>query len=172
MEVLGCSQRPLPRGPRSEGGQDPSLELRNPSHLRLVRLEWGRMHWRMAPEKKDEEDDRLASIQDCPHSLAMALARKWSPKAPRCWTPLPPGTGATVSSTPVSPWGSDYYRETGRMMPEDGLEEVAGHDAILFGAVGAPEHSRPHHPARSDPAHPTEVRPGDLPAPLPLVRWS
>ena len=36
------------------------------------------------------------------------------------------------------PWGSDYYRETGKMMPEGGLEEVAGHDAILFGAVGDP----------------------------------
>ncbi len=37
------------------------------------------------------------------------------------------------------PWGSDFYRETGRMMPEDGLEQAAGHDAILFGAVGAPD---------------------------------
>ena len=37
------------------------------------------------------------------------------------------------------PWGSDYYRETGRMMPEDGLEELRLHDAILFGAVGDPE---------------------------------
>ena len=36
------------------------------------------------------------------------------------------------------PWGSNYYRETGKMMPEGGLKEVAGHDAILFGAVGDP----------------------------------
>ncbi len=36
------------------------------------------------------------------------------------------------------PWGSDYYRETGRMMPEDGLAQVAGNAAILFGAVGDP----------------------------------
>ena len=36
------------------------------------------------------------------------------------------------------PWGSDYYRETGRMMPEDGLEQLRPHDAILFGAVGDP----------------------------------
>ena len=35
-------------------------------------------------------------------------------------------------------WGSNYYRETGKMMPENGLEEVTGHDAILFGAVGDP----------------------------------
>ena len=37
------------------------------------------------------------------------------------------------------PWGSDYYRETGRMMPEDGLERLSSCDAVLFGAVGDPE---------------------------------
>ena len=36
------------------------------------------------------------------------------------------------------PWGSDYYRETGRLMPEDGLEQLQAFDAILFGAVGDP----------------------------------
>jgi len=34
------------------------------------------------------------------------------------------------------PWGSDYYRATGRMMPEDGLETLKRFDAIFFGAVG------------------------------------
>jgi tartrate dehydrogenase/decarboxylase / D-malate dehydrogenase len=37
------------------------------------------------------------------------------------------------------PWGSDYYREIGRMMPEDGLEQLKPYDAILFGAVGDPQ---------------------------------
>src|SRR6266536_683752 len=37
------------------------------------------------------------------------------------------------------PWGSDHYREHGRMMPADGLDLLAGHDAILLGAVGAPD---------------------------------
>ncbi len=36
------------------------------------------------------------------------------------------------------PWGSAYYRETGLMMPEDGLETLDASDAILFGAVGDP----------------------------------
>jgi tartrate dehydrogenase/decarboxylase/D-malate dehydrogenase len=36
-------------------------------------------------------------------------------------------------------WGSDYYRRTGQMMPEDGLQQLAGFDAIFFGAVGAPD---------------------------------
>jgi tartrate dehydrogenase/decarboxylase/D-malate dehydrogenase len=37
------------------------------------------------------------------------------------------------------PWGSDFYRATGRMMPEDGTEALRRHDAILFGAVGDPD---------------------------------
>lgn len=37
------------------------------------------------------------------------------------------------------PWGSDYYRETGSMMPQDGLQRLQPHDAILFGAVGDPD---------------------------------
>jgi len=36
-------------------------------------------------------------------------------------------------------WGSDYYKKTGRMMPEDGLAELRDVDAIYFGAVGAPD---------------------------------
>jgi tartrate dehydrogenase/decarboxylase / D-malate dehydrogenase len=37
------------------------------------------------------------------------------------------------------PWGSDYYRKTGRMMAEDGLDTLRRFDAIYFGAVGDPE---------------------------------
>jgi tartrate dehydrogenase/decarboxylase/D-malate dehydrogenase len=36
------------------------------------------------------------------------------------------------------PWGSDYYRQHGRMMPEDGLDQLRRFDAIFFGAVGDP----------------------------------
>ena len=36
-------------------------------------------------------------------------------------------------------WGSDLYRRTGRMMPETGVERLRAFDAILFGAVGAPD---------------------------------
>jgi tartrate dehydrogenase/decarboxylase / D-malate dehydrogenase len=35
-------------------------------------------------------------------------------------------------------WGSARYRSTGRLMPEDGLDRLRGHEAILFGAVGTP----------------------------------
>ena len=36
------------------------------------------------------------------------------------------------------PWGSEYYRTHGRMMPEDGLAILKPFDAIYFGAVGTP----------------------------------
>jgi tartrate dehydrogenase len=36
------------------------------------------------------------------------------------------------------PWGADYYTRTGRMMAEDGLEQLKPFDAIYFGAVGWP----------------------------------
>ena len=36
------------------------------------------------------------------------------------------------------PWGCDYYKETGRMMAEDGIEELSKYDAIFLGAVGSP----------------------------------
>jgi tartrate dehydrogenase/decarboxylase/D-malate dehydrogenase len=36
------------------------------------------------------------------------------------------------------PWGSAYFHETGAMMPEDALDVVRGHDAVLLGAVGDP----------------------------------
>ena len=35
-------------------------------------------------------------------------------------------------------WGSEYYLQHGRMMPEDGLEILKNFDAIYLGAVGDP----------------------------------
>jgi tartrate dehydrogenase/decarboxylase/D-malate dehydrogenase len=35
-------------------------------------------------------------------------------------------------------WGCDYYERFGRMMPADGLAEIASHDAIYLGAIGWP----------------------------------
>jgi tartrate dehydrogenase/decarboxylase / D-malate dehydrogenase len=35
-------------------------------------------------------------------------------------------------------WSCERFRKTGRMMPEDGLEQLRPHDAIFLGAVGAP----------------------------------
>ena len=46
------------------------------------------------------------------------------------------------------PWGCDYYKQTGRMMPEDGIDTLRGFDAILLGAVGDP--AVPDHISLSD----------------------
>ena len=35
-------------------------------------------------------------------------------------------------------WSCETYKKTGRMMPEDGLEQIKKHDAIFLGAVGFP----------------------------------
>ncbi len=35
-------------------------------------------------------------------------------------------------------WSCGYWERHGRMMPEDGLEQIAEHDAIFLGAVGWP----------------------------------
>jgi tartrate dehydrogenase/decarboxylase/D-malate dehydrogenase len=36
------------------------------------------------------------------------------------------------------PWGSDYFRRHGKLMPEDGVAALRRFDAIFFGAVGDP----------------------------------
>jgi tartrate dehydrogenase/decarboxylase / D-malate dehydrogenase len=40
--------------------------------------------------------------------------------------------------TQTFPWSCDHYLQTGRMMPEDGLQTLRGFDAIFLGAVGWP----------------------------------
>lgn len=36
------------------------------------------------------------------------------------------------------PWGCDFYERTGKMIDDDGLEQLKDFDAIYFGAVGWP----------------------------------
>lgn len=45
--------------------------------------------------------------------------------------------GFRLEFTPFE-WGCEYYLRTGRMMPEDGLEQLRRFDAILLGAIGHP----------------------------------
>ncbi|MCX7665663.1 MAG: tartrate dehydrogenase [Gemmataceae bacterium] len=37
------------------------------------------------------------------------------------------------------PWGSEFYKKTGHILPADGWETLKKHDAILFGAIGSPD---------------------------------
>src|SRR5262245_56724898 len=46
--------------------------------------------------------------------------------------------GVALSFAEV-PWGSDYYRQHGRMLPEDGFEQLGTYDAIYMGAIGSPQ---------------------------------
>jgi tartrate dehydrogenase/decarboxylase/D-malate dehydrogenase len=36
------------------------------------------------------------------------------------------------------PWSCETYKRTGRMMPEDGIEQLREHDTIFLGAIGFP----------------------------------
>jgi tartrate dehydrogenase/decarboxylase / D-malate dehydrogenase len=45
--------------------------------------------------------------------------------------------GATVTWNRL-PWSTAFYQKTGRMLPEDGWDQLRRHDAILLGAVGHP----------------------------------
>jgi len=36
-------------------------------------------------------------------------------------------------------WGSEYYLRNGRMMPENAIDQLRRHDAILLGAIGHPQ---------------------------------
>jgi len=60
------------------------------------------------------------------------------PAATTCIDAIAPALGFTVSWRDRE-WGSDHYRKHGRMMPVDGIEQLATGDAILLGAVGAPD---------------------------------
>lgn len=37
------------------------------------------------------------------------------------------------------PWGSEFYKKTGHILPPDGWDTLKKHDAILFGAIGSPD---------------------------------
>ena len=47
------------------------------------------------------------------------------------------GSFSLVSQT--FDWSTDYYKEHGVLMPENGREQLLNFDAIYFGAVGAPD---------------------------------
>lgn len=45
--------------------------------------------------------------------------------------------GFDLETTPL-PWSCEYYLEHGEMMPADGINTLAAHDAVYLGAVGYP----------------------------------
>src|SRR5437867_676006 len=37
------------------------------------------------------------------------------------------------------PWSGTYYKQTGKIIPDDGWELLQKHDAVLLGALGHPD---------------------------------
>lgn len=50
-------------------------------------------------------------------------------------------SGFTLTGTSF-PWSCAFYKETGAMMPADGIEALRPFDAILLGSVGWPARCR------------------------------
>ncbi|WP_082157291.1 tartrate dehydrogenase [Kocuria sp. SM24M-10] len=66
------------------------------------------------------------------------IGQEVMPAALRCVDALADAHGFTVRWRERD-WGSDHYRAHGRMMPADGIEQLASGDGVLLGAVGAPD---------------------------------
>jgi len=65
------------------------------------------------------------------------IGREVTPAAMRVLDAVADLSGLSIARVEY-PWGCDYYRETGRMMPADGLERLRESDAIYLGAIGHP----------------------------------
>ena len=65
------------------------------------------------------------------------IGREVIPEGVRALDALAKKFNFTVSYE-AFPFSCEYYHEHGRMMPEDGLEQLTPFDAILLGAVGDP----------------------------------
>src|SRR5688572_18922461 len=48
------------------------------------------------------------------------------------------GEGASYTWNRL-PWSSSFYKQTGKIVPDDGWDTLKKHDAVFLGAVGAPD---------------------------------
>jgi len=82
------------------------------------------------------------ALQDKPHSIACMGADGIGPEvvnaAVEVLKVLSDAAGFKLEFTDYD-WSSETYKKTGKYIPDGGLEELKKHDAILFGAVGAPD---------------------------------
>ncbi len=70
---------------------------------------------------------------------ATALERKSSKPGVEVLKALAGREGTFALQFDHFPWGGEYYKKHGRMMPKDGREQIRHHDAILFGSAGHPD---------------------------------
>lgn len=66
------------------------------------------------------------------------IGKEVVPEALRVLDQLAALHGSVQFKYSIYPWNCEYYLEHGRMMPEDGLEQLKPHDAVFLGAVGHP----------------------------------
>ena len=75
------------------------------------------------------------------HSIAVipgdGIGKEVAPAAMRVLQQAARRYGFVLDETTYM-WNCDYYKEHGRMMPPDGLEQLRRHDAIFLGAIGNP----------------------------------
>ncbi len=90
------------------------------------------------PPPKHEGRVACASIGS-PSYRAMASASKWWLPVCRVLEASAQRAGGFALDLQPFDWGSERYRRTGAFMPADGADQLRAFDAILFGAVGAPD---------------------------------
>src|SRR5947207_6922108 len=87
------------------------------------------------------EDSHLRECKYMTHTIAViagdGIGKEVIPAGMAAIHAAAHGTDVAISFTEL-PWGSDHYLTHGRMMPEDGFEQLATYDAIYLGAIGAP----------------------------------
>ncbi|MFC4564215.1 tartrate dehydrogenase [Nocardiopsis mangrovi] len=75
------------------------------------------------------------------HSIAVipgdGIGHEVTPAALEVLDAVGAAHGIEFSRTPLD-WSCETYLREGAMMPDDGLERLRGHDAVLLGAVGFP----------------------------------
>jgi len=84
------------------------------------------------------------------HSIAVlpgdGIGKEVTPAAMRVLQAAARRYGFVLDETTYM-WNCDYYVEHGRMMPEDGLEQLRRHDAIFGRHRQSRQGARPHRPA-------------------------
>ncbi len=66
------------------------------------------------------------------------IGKEVMPEALRVLDAVAGRFGVSLALTTVDWASSDYYQQTGQMMPDDWKSQLQGQDALLFGAVGWP----------------------------------
>ena len=82
------------------------------------------------------------------HRIALypgdGIGKEVIPQALRVLEKTRAAVGGFTLETTLLPWGADYHRRHGVVAPDDFLDQLKTHDAILLGAIGDPRVVRDH----------------------------